>query len=103
MGLPCQEFLRAADIMPAGWLPSAETLAYDLAVRMALSQSGGEATSGLALDWAKCYDNLVLGLLRQVGDRVNIPKAISGPMLAAYAQPRAVLLNGSLAVERCPL
>ncbi len=50
---PFQEFLRTAGIAPVGPMPYAETLAYDLAMRLAVSQSGGEHTSGLALDWSK--------------------------------------------------
>ena len=84
---PFTEFLRSAGIAPVGPMPAAETLAYDLALRLAVSQSGGEDTSGLALDWSKCYDHLLLDLFRQFGERIHMPAAIAGPMLAAYAQP----------------
>ena len=59
--------------------------------------------SGLALDWSKCYGHLLLSLLHKLAARLGIPPAIAKPMLSAYAQPRAVLLNGSIAPERRPL
>ncbi len=70
-------------------------LACDLAVRMAYSQAGGEATSGLAIDWSKCYDHLLLYLLSLIVDHLGIPAAIAKPILTAYAQPRPVLPRSS--------
>jgi hypothetical protein len=67
---------------------------------MAASIAGFHPTSGLALDWSKCYDHLILDLLDTVGKDVKIPSALLGPMLAAYRQPRAVLLAGALAEEK---
>jgi hypothetical protein len=69
---------------------------------MAASIAGFNHTSGLALDWSKCYDHLILELIRIVGHKVGIPDATLIPMLKAYAQPRAVLLEGALAPERVP-
>jgi hypothetical protein len=98
-----QAFLRAAGITPTGKSKSAEHLAFDLALRIAVAQAGGVAVSGLALDWSKCYDHLLLALLHHISTRLAIPDAIAKPMLAAYAQPRAVLLNGNIAPERRPV
>jgi hypothetical protein len=97
------KFLKAAGITPSAGPRAADALAYDLALRMAASIAGHAPTSGLALDWSKCYDHLVLDLLRLVGGRVGIPDAILTPMLQAYSQPRAVLLAGALAPERTPI
>ncbi len=72
-GAPFQEFLQAAGIAPVGRVPSAEAQGFDLALRLAVSQSGGADTSGLALDWSKCYDHLVIDLLRQFGERIGMP------------------------------
>lgn len=69
---------------------------------MAASTAPFPPTSGLALDWSKCYDHLILDLLETVGNRVGIPPALLRPMLAAYRQPRSVLLGGALAAERRP-
>jgi hypothetical protein len=69
---------------------------------MAASIAGFRPTSGLALDWSKCYDHLLLDLLDRVGQRVKIPPALLRPMLAAYRQPRAILLAGALAKEKRP-
>jgi hypothetical protein len=96
------KFLKAAGITPSHGPRAADALAYDLALRMAASIAGHAPTSGLALDWSKCYDHLVLDLLRLVGVRVGIPATLLTPMLQAYAQPRAVLLAGALAPERTP-
>jgi hypothetical protein len=98
-GNPFQVFLKAAGITPPSGPRAADTLAYDLAIRMAASIAGFHPTSGLALDWSKCYDHLILDLLDTVGQRVKIPPALLRPMLAAYRQPRAVLLAGPLAEE----
>jgi hypothetical protein len=101
-GSPFQRFLKAAGITPPSGPRAADALAYDLALRMAASIAGYPPTSGLALDWSKCYDHLILDLLETVGRRVQIPPALLGPMLAAYRQPRAVLLAGALGKERRP-
>ena len=101
-GSPFQEFLKAAGITPPSGPRAADALAYDLALRMASCIAGFRPTSGLALDWSKCYDHLILDLLDTVGQRVEIPPALLRPMMAAYRQPRAVLLAGALAAERRP-
>jgi hypothetical protein len=102
-GREFQAFLRLAGVTPADRPNSAEQLAFDLAIRIAIAQAGGAAVSGLALDWSKCYDHLLLGLLHKLSAKLGIPAAIAKPMLAAYAQPRAVLLNGSIGPERRPV
>ena len=101
-GQPFTKFLKSAGITPSHGPRAADALAYDLALRLAASIAGHPPTSGLALDWSKCYDHLLLDLLRLVGARVGIPPALLTPMLQAYAQPRAVLLAGALAPERTP-
>ena len=101
-GNPFQLFLKAAGITPPSGPRAADALAYDLALRMAASIAGFRPTSGLALDWSKCYDHLILDLLDVVGQRVKIPPGLLRPMMAAYRQPRAVLLAGALAAERSP-
>jgi len=102
-GREFQGFLRLAGVSPPDRSKSAEQLAFDLAIRIAIAQAGGASVSGLALDWSKCYDHLLLGLLHKLATRLGIPPAIAKPMLSAYAQPRAVLLNGSIAPERRPV
>ena len=99
-GNPFQVFLKAAGITPPSGPRAADALAYDLALRMAASIAGFHPTSGLALDWSKCSDHLILDLLDTVGKRVKIPSALLGPMLAAYRQPRSVLLAGALGEEK---
>ena len=81
-GNPFQVFLKAAGITPPSGPRAADALAYDLALRMAASTAGFHPTSGLALDWSKCYDHLILDLLDTVGQRVKIPPALLRPMLA---------------------
>ena len=58
--------------------------------------------AGLAVDWSKCYDNLLLDILTLVAERAGIPPALSKPMIAAYRQPRAVLLQGAVGTEKRP-
>ncbi len=102
LGPEFQAFLRSAGVSPPGKSKSAEHLAFDLALRIAVAQAGDASASGLALDWSKCNDHLLLDLLHHIAAHVGIPGAIAKPMLAAYAQPRAVLLNGSIAPEKAP-
>jgi hypothetical protein len=97
-----QRFLKSCGILPTGTAPSAADLAYDTACRIALHRTGGTQTHGLALDWSKCYDHLVLRLLQDVATAAGIPPAIAKPMLSAYQQPRAVILDGMVANERSP-
>ena len=59
-GREFQAYLRSAGVVPPGKSKSAESLAFDLALRIAVAQSGDAAVSGLALDWSKCYDHLLL-------------------------------------------
>ena len=101
-GREFQAYLRMAGVSPPGKSKSAEQLAFDLATRIAIAQAGDASVSGFSLDWSKCYDHLLLDLLHQIVARLGIPSAIAKPMLSAYAQPRAVLLNGSIAPERRP-
>ena len=83
-----------------GWLPAnkvlalktqggAESLAYDLALRMTAARAMGTAVSGLGLDWSKCYDHVHVGIL----EAIRILAAIAGPMLSAYRQPRRIVLK----------
>jgi hypothetical protein len=102
-GPPFQAFLRAAGVLGKGKAPAAEDLAYELAVRMGVAQAGGTPVAGLAVDWSKCYDNLLLGILTQVAERARIPPALAKPMIAAYRQPRAVLLQGAVGPEKQPI
>ena len=95
-GQPFTKFLKSAGITISHVPRAADALAYDLVLRLAASIAGHPPTSGLALDWSKCYDHLVLDLLRLVGTRVGIPAALLAPTLQAYAQPRAVLLAAAL-------
>ena len=71
----------------------AESLAYDLALRMTAARTSGAPVSGLGLDWSKCYDHVHVGVLDAISARAGIPAAISGPMLAAYRQPRRIVLR----------
>jgi hypothetical protein len=88
--------------LPTGTAPSAADLAYDTACRIALHRTGGTQTHGLALDWSKCCDHLVLRLLHDVATAAGIPPGLAKPMLSAYQQPRAVILDGMVANERSP-
>ena len=98
-GTAFQTFLVKAGVSPSQ-PRSAESLAFDLALRMAVGQGDQVAVSGLALDWSKCYDHLLIQVLHKVAAKLGIPDALAKPMLAAYEQPRAVLLHNSIAPER---
>ena len=96
-------WLRSAGVVGAAGPRAAECLAAELALRLTASHATGVDLGGLALDWAKCYDTMPLVLLRRVAERVGMPAALSEPMLAAYAQPRAVSLAGAVAEEDVPV
>ena len=80
----------------------AESLAYDLALRMTAARTSGVPVSGLGLDWSKCYDHVHVGILDAISARAGIPIAISGPMLAAYRQPRRIVLRDPGGEVRTP-
>ena len=80
-------WLRANNVLALKTQGGAESLAYDLALRMTAARTTGAALSGLALDWSKCYDHVHIGILAAIGARAGIPAAITGPMLSAYRQP----------------
>ena len=87
-------WLQANDVLALKTQGGAESLAYDLALRMTAARTTGTALSGLALDWSKCYDHVHVGIHASIGERAGIPAAITGPMLSAYRQPRRILLRG---------
>ena len=58
--------------------------------------------AGVAYDWSKCYDRLPLGLLEELVEKIGMPAALKGPMLAAYAAPRRVLYMGLASEEVHP-
>ncbi len=76
-GPPFQAFFRAAGILPESKALAAEDLAYGLAVRMGVAKAGGVPIAGLALDWSKCYDNLLLDLRNKVASRAGIQEALA--------------------------
>ena len=95
-------WLQANDVLALKTQGGAESLAYDLALRMTVARTMGTALSGLALDWSKCYDHVHIGILALIGERAGIPAAITGPMLSAYRQPRRILLRGMIGEVRQP-
>jgi hypothetical protein len=84
-----QAFHRSGGVAPPGKTTSAEHLAFDLALLITVGQAGVCAVSGLEL-------------LHRVSLRLGIPDSFAKPMLAAYAQPRAFMLEGSITLERRP-
>ena len=80
----------------------AESMAYDLALRMTAARATGAPVTGLGLDWSKCYDHVHVGILDAISTRAGIPASISGPMLSAYRQPRRILLRNLGGEVRTP-
>ena len=83
-------WLQANDVLALKTQGGAESLAYDLALRMTAARTISTALSGLALDLSKCYDQVHIGILAAIVERAGIPAAITGPILSAYRQPRVV-------------
>ena len=69
-------------------------LAADLALAFTDARASASSLDGLAVDWSKCYDHLPLDALRAVARCANVPRAIAGPMMAAYAHPRRIVADG---------
>lgn len=83
-------------------LVGADTQAYELALRMAWARTTGEALSGVAIDWTKCYDKVALDVLPRVAEAARLPAAIWRPMYSMYTATRSVLLNGSVGEAALP-
>lgn len=57
---------------------------------IAVDPAGGDAVSGVAVQWSTCNGHVPLSLLRESAERAGLPMEIAGPMCAAYAFPRLV-------------
>ncbi len=71
-------------------LKGAEELALHLAMLQAEGRLYGEELVVLATDFAKAYDTISLGAIKEVMVAAAMPKWIAGPVLAAYHQERIV-------------
>ena len=49
----------------------AESMAYDLALRMTAARATGAPVTGLGLDWSKCYDHVHVGILDAISTRAD--------------------------------
>ena len=98
------KWLEEAGILPApGPGRAADAQAYEAALEFELARAKGEPVAGLALDWSKCYDRLPLALVGRFGRIVGVPERLLRPMLAAYGQPRRVLVDGMVGKPRRPV
>ena len=88
-----RSWLRENKVLALKTQGGAESLAYDLALRMTAARAMGTGVSGLGNDWSKCYDHVHVSILEAISTRAGIPGAIAGPMLAAYRQPRRIVLK----------
>lgn len=73
-----------------------EQLAWDLALELEAAEAAGEAICGGALDWRKALDHVGLQLLERVLRRAGVPEWLHGPLLATYAAPRRLRVDGAL-------
>ena len=108
-------FLFCAEKKNSGWLVeagireaagpgrAADAQAYEAALVFELARSRGDQLAGVALDWSKCYDRLPLVLLEEFAAKAGMPRALVGPMLAAYRQPRRLAVDGMAGVLRAPV
>ena len=67
-----------------------------------MARGVGVPVSGIALDWSKCYDHVVIDLLEDIARAAQVPAEITKPMLAAYRQPRRALLKSVVGSARSP-
>lgn len=74
--------------------PGGALQAFDLGLELDAAQAAGVAIAGLALDWSKCYDRMLLALLQQLAWRARLPLTVWRPMVDAYASPRFVCVGG---------
>ena len=81
---------------------AADAQAYELPVEAAMATHFKRPLAGVAYDWSKCYDRMPLVLLEELADKIGMPAALKGPMLAAYAAPRRVLFMGLASEEVRP-
>ena len=89
-------------LRPDGALRAADSQAYELGLILAEAKAQEKVLAGLATDWSKCYDRLPLGVLGEVAEASGISPRVSGPMLAAYANPRRVCVDGLLGKGASP-
>ncbi len=71
-------------------------LAWQLAYEVEQALFHGMHVSGLAVDWKKAYDSVVLAKLRTALETAGWPREIREPMLCAYSAPRRVREAGLL-------
>ena len=62
----------------------------------------GQEAGGLALDFSKAYDRIVLEFLRKVAEAVRMPKWLVAPMLDMYKAPRQVRIMDTYGELKVP-
>ena len=80
----------------------AEALAWEFALELEAAEAAGEVVCGAALDWRKAFDNVPLNHLEPVLVRAGVPAWVRGPLLATYAAPRRLRVEGALGGEWRP-
>ena len=62
---------------------------------MEVAAASDQVLSGIALDWAKCYDRTSLALVAKTLRAAGWPTQVLAPLLSAYMQPRRLSVGSS--------